>query len=465
MDDSTYHSPTPNPTSTPTEPALDTMPEATSTSPISSSQDTSSSSDRQSLSSIHDTLATFEQEMKAVLTPENFERRFREKRRTMYSKYIDQELGNSSNSDALRQTLLSHTDLLDEASKNDVFRAILLEDTMEKVGGLEPNPIKAAEKKLALVRDIYDAAEKVDPDKGGVTPEWAVRKRREIRGGLAREIVASEENLKDVEGYISSFEQYEVNRISNDDEWKDGDAELARHFRQVMREKERGELHQVEEAKEGVSSVSEGEERITSVQTTEPTYTRPEEVTIAQVEPVAPVATIPEPAVTPEPILASPAVPEQPATPIVERKRPEEIVASSMSGATRRVRNINPGPVGAFFTGVLEGKVSKVGVSEGAPLHSDTSSVQTEKVAEPVKEPASDEDTIEQTLRAAIDQIRRDQDEGTAAPVVTDHSGQPIQAASTEGSQRVEESQGTEVPISPPPVEKKKGFFGKLFGR
>ena len=215
MDDSNYNPVAPDPTLSPL-PEATLSDEVTSPAPISSFP-----SDKQSLSNIHETLNTFEQEMKAVLTPENFERRFREKRRTMYSKYIEQELGSCLTADVLRQTMKDHADLLTEASKNDVFRAILLEDVMNKAGELESTPIRSAEKKLALVRDIYDAAEKVDPDQGGVTPEWAVRKRREIRGALAREIVVSDENIKEVESYIAGFEQYEVNRISSDDQWRD----------------------------------------------------------------------------------------------------------------------------------------------------------------------------------------------------------------------------------------------------
>ncbi|MBP6882086.1 MAG: hypothetical protein KBC15_00855 [Candidatus Levybacteria bacterium] len=469
MDDSTFNQVSPNPTS-------DTPPETTAPLQDESPVAPIFASDRQSLSTIHSTLATFEQEMKAVLTPENFERRLREKRRTMYSKYIDQELGASLTSDVLRQTLINHPDLLPEASKNDVFRAILLEDVMEKAGQLEITPIASAERKLALVRDIYDAAEKVDPDQGGVTPEWAVRKRREIRGALAREIVSQEENTKDVESYIAGFEQYEVNRLSSDDEWKDGDVELARHFRQVMREKEKGELV-VDQEEAPVAATQAESAPVHSVP--EPVYSPiPAPEVVEAPAPVPVVEPVMQPAPSPSvvsPVAADPIVPEK----VVERRRPDEIVQSSLSGATRRVQNINPGPVGTFFAGVIEGRVrsnaSTIVSPEAVPVREEDTSNFNIPVA-PASQPApapvvteakedTSEDTIEQTLRAAIDQIRRDQQEGTPEPVVTDHSGRPIEPAGAtalteESSMRQDlESTSNEVP------QKKRGFFGKLFGR
>jgi hypothetical protein len=469
MDDTTFNQVSPNPTS-------DTPPETTMSSQDEPPVAPVFASDRHSLSTIHSTLATFEQEMKAVLTPENFERRLREKRRTMYSKYIDQELGASLTSDVLRQTLISHPDLLPEASKNDVFRAILLEDVMDKAGQLEITPIASAERKIALVRDIYDAAEKVDPDQGGVTPEWAVRKRREIRGALAREIVSQEENTKDVESYIAGFEQYEVNRLSNDDEWKDGDVELARHFRQVMREKEKGELvtDQVETpsaAAQPVASPTHSVPESTYAPTPTPAVAEAP-APIPVVEPVAQPASAPS---VVNPTFNEPVVSEK----VVERKRPEEIVQSSLSGATRRVQNINPGPVGTFFAGVIEGRVrsnaSTVSRSEVPAIpEEDTTNfnIPATPVAQPASAPAAteakedtSEDTIEQTLRAAIDQIRRDQQEGAPEPIVTDHSGRPIEPANAsplteESSMRQDlESVAYEEP------KKKRGFFGKLFGR
>ncbi len=413
------------------------------------------------------------------IASDSYQRRMRELRQKLYDGFIKKGLdhhvdqfmqqGVKSKNEALQKTLQQPVLLMQQAGRDKVFRDDLIKEVERRLDLMNDSPLQAAEEKLIALSSIYDHATSVDASQGGVTENWKKRVLRESRRRYALGLLtASPEEVQ---------------------KWTQGTSDVAIYLKSLVEKVDQVEVQSpvpVEQPEAttppptsaiGASSTEQTEhvekEEEPAPASPKPSFEMPQPSSVTRFPTLDTTAQQNEVVATPENGTAS-VIEAQPMEEQKEAEPESQQITQSSVPQFESVQHVGTVIPALDETSPKEEEKSQPHIPESqtSPISASTSpsSAPGQSFSDFLNSRSSQTPPLNPTPTPVQEQPQsspfvRPQQELATPEVSHPENPTPFSPSSEMSStpSQVEPVEKIEQPLGPP--EKKKGFFGKLFGR